>query len=88
MYDVMIRSRLKTLIAERNLERIKAGEDELTIRGIAEATGLSTSIISGLTSNRVRRVDYGTLDKLCNFFQCRIDGILEHIPEQEVHTDA
>jgi putative transcriptional regulator len=77
-----VKSRLKELIAERNLARIRAGQDELSIRGIAQGAGLSSSIISGLTANRTHRVDYNTLDKLCRFLECSPGDILVYVPEE------
>lgn len=63
-----VRPRLKVLIAERNLERIRAGEDPITIRALSAATGLATSTIAALTSGRAKGVEFETLDKLCSFF--------------------
>jgi putative transcriptional regulator len=76
-----IRVRLKTLIAERNLERINAGEPELSIRSVARDAGLSAPVISGLVNNRTHRIDYSTLDKLCRFFDVQPGDLLVYVPE-------
>lgn len=82
-----VRSRLKVLIAERNLERIKQGEPELTIRQIAAGTGLPSSVVSGLTSGRAVRVDFKTLNKLCVYFSVQPGDLLEYVPDNETHLE-
>jgi putative transcriptional regulator len=79
----VVRSRLKVLIHERNTERVRYGKKPLTIRRISELTSLSTSAITGLTTNRIVRYDSETLQKLCRFFNCTPGDILEYVPENE-----
>jgi putative transcriptional regulator len=76
-----IRARLKALIAERNLERINAGEAEMSLRSVARDAGLSVPAISALVNNKTHRIDYTTLDKLCRFFGCTPGDILIYVPE-------
>lgn len=78
-----VRSRLKVLIAQRNVERLQRGEQELTQQQIAEACGLSLSTVNGLTSGRSTRVDFDTLDKLCAYFNVEPGDLLERVPERE-----
>jgi putative transcriptional regulator len=78
-----VRSRLKVLLWERNLARVKAGQPALTIRQIAEDTGLATSTLTGLTANRAKRVDYDTLNILCKYLDCKPGDILEYVPDEE-----
>jgi putative transcriptional regulator len=77
-----VRSRLKLLIAERNIERIKTGQSELTIRRIAEEAGVPPSVISGLTAGRAKQVAFKTLDSLCRYFKVEPGDILEYMPDE------
>lgn len=77
----VVKSRLKVLIAERNLERARQGQEPLTVRGVALAAGLAPSVVGGLTSNRSQRIDFATIDKLCRFFSCQPGELLEYTPE-------
>jgi putative transcriptional regulator len=79
----VVQSRLKVLILERNTERARRGKKPLTTRRIAELVGISESTLTGITSNRTKRTDYETLQKLCRFFNCTPGDILEYIPENE-----
>lgn len=78
----MVKSRLKILLSERNTERLRGGQEPLTIREIATLAGLSPSVVSGLTANRVARVDFTTLDKLCGVLDCQVGDILVYAPDQ------
>jgi putative transcriptional regulator len=83
-----VRSRLKVLLWERNFVRVKAGLPALTIRQIAEETGLATSTLTGLTANRARRVDYDTLNALCKYLECKPGDILEYVADDEDDSEA
>jgi putative transcriptional regulator len=77
----MIRSRLKLLIYERNTARVREGRPLLTVRELAALTGLSTSVVSGLMTNRTERVDFKTLDKLCAVLDCGPGDLLERVAD-------
>ena len=77
----MVRSRLKVLIAERNLQLLREGKPVLTVRRIAEESGLPQSVVTGLTAGRAGRVDFKTLDKLCRYFNVQPGELLEYVPD-------
>jgi putative transcriptional regulator len=79
--ETMVRSRLKLLLSERNTERLRSGQEPLTIRELAELADLSPSVISGLTSNRIARIDFTTLDKICKALDCQPGDILVRVPD-------
>ena len=76
-----VRSRLKLLIAERNVERVRAHQPMLTLRHLAEETGLALSTINGLTTPRAHRIDFKTLNALCRYFDVQPNDILEYVPD-------
>jgi putative transcriptional regulator len=77
-----VRSRLKIILAEFNTARIRAGEQPLTVRALADEISLSPSVITGLTSNRAARVDFKTLEKLCKRLQVQPGDLLEYVPDE------
>lgn len=78
-----VRSRLKVIIAERNLERIKQHQPEITLRQIAAGSGVPPSVISGLTNGRAGRIDFKTIDKLCKYLQIQPGDLLEFVPDTD-----
>jgi putative transcriptional regulator len=83
LVEDVVRSRLKTLISERNTERLRHGKKPLTTLRIAEEANIAHSTLTGLTANRSGMVNFTTLQKLCRFFNCTPGDILEYIPEDE-----
>jgi len=53
----------------------------ITLRDVAQATGLAESTISRIMSGKHTRLDYSTLDKLCDYFGCQPGDLLVYAPE-------
>lgn len=82
--DTMVQSRLKIVWAEYNLKRAREGKDPVSVRQIAKATGLATSTITGLTTNRQQQVHFRTISLLCAFFQCSPGDLFLYTPDDEL----
>jgi putative transcriptional regulator len=80
----VIRYRLKELIADRafRLGRI------VTMDEVARETGLHRMTLSRMANIRgyVTRTDI--LDKLCEYFGCRLEELAQHIPTEQAPTEA
>lgn len=66
-----IQSRLSSLM----------GENRYNIQAVIDKTGLDRSTISNLYHDKVKRIDFKTLDKLCDLFNCDASDILKRIKE-------
>ncbi len=53
----------------------------LTQKGVAEATGLSPTIIGNLYRNNFRRIDNDTAETLCRHFKIRFGDLFEIDPD-------
>lgn len=60
-----------------NLSKIM-GKSRLKIEDIHRGTGLSRTTISKLYHDKMERIDYETLSKLCSFLECQVGDILEY----------
>ncbi len=56
-------------------------ENRYNIQDVYEKTGLSRGTISNLYHDKMQRIDYETLNKLCDLFECEVGDILEHRPD-------
>ena len=65
---IMVNSNLSTLMGKRRY----------SIKDVHEKTGLARSTVSNLYNDKATRIDYETVDKLCNLFQCGVDELLIH----------
>lgn len=61
-----IRCKLSTLM----------GEKRYNIQDVFEKTGVSRSAITELYYDRSKRLDYNTLNKLCELFECAAGDII------------
>ncbi|RJQ25126.1 XRE family transcriptional regulator [Candidatus Parcubacteria bacterium] len=58
------------------------GKHKYNIQDVHLRTGLSRATISNLYHDRMERIDYSTLSKLCRLFNCEVSDILEFIDEE------
>lgn len=59
------------------------GEKRYKIQDVFEQTGLSRATISNLYHDKMQRIDYETLGKLCKLFGCTVGDVLEYIDDNE-----
>jgi len=52
------------------------GEKRYNIQDVFEKTGISRGTISNLYHDKVRRIDYAVIEKLCDLFDCETGDLL------------
>ena len=67
-----IKNRLKILIAEKELKENR----KLTLRTIAQETGVSTNSLTAYNNQDVERFDASVLIAFCKYFHCDVGDIL------------
>ena len=72
----MLRFKLKERIADLEFRERR----RVTIQEIAEATGLNRMTLSKLANHHGANVQTEALDKLCIYFGCRVEDLVEHVP--------
>jgi len=55
---------------------------KITRTSLARITGLRYEIIAQYYNGEVKRVDLVTVSKICHVLKCKINDILEYIPEE------
>lgn len=73
----MLRFRLKELLAEKEFRENRV----VTILEVAEATGIHRMTLSKIANRRGYNPTADILDRLCTYFGCRIEQLVEHVPE-------
>jgi len=58
------------------------GERKLKIAEVARAIDVHRNSITLLYDENATRVDLDTLNKLCVYFQCKLDDLLEFVPDE------
>lgn len=78
----MIRFRLKELIAEKEFQEKR----RLTLNEISEETGITRVTLSRILNQPgwSTRTEY--LNRLCAYFDCRIEELVEYVPDKKVES--
>ncbi len=63
-----ISCRLRVLLAKVNVVRTDQGKPPLSLRRLAEESGVSLSVLAALNTGRSQRIDYNTVDQLLRYF--------------------
>lgn len=80
----MLRYKLKERIADKEF----AERRRVTIQEVAEATGITRNTLSRMLNQHGASVRTENLDRLCAYFKCRIEEIVEHVSERPQETSA
>lgn len=67
----MIKCNLSTLM----------GKNRLTIKDVHEKTGLSRNTISSIYHEKAKGMEFETINKLCELFNCTVGDLLEYVKQ-------
>ncbi len=74
----MLRYKLKELTAEKEFRERR----RVTVQEIAEGTGITRNTLSKMLNQHGASVRSENLDRLCTYFACKIEDLVEHVPDQ------
>ena len=73
----MLRFKLKELIADKSFKE----DRRITIAEIALECDVNRMTLSKIANKKGCTTNTDNLDKLCNYFGCSIDDLVEYIPD-------
>ena len=59
------------------------GERKLKLVDVARETGLHRNTITLLYDETAARVELDAINKLCKFFNCKVEDLFEYIPHTQ-----
>lgn len=74
----MIRFRIQELIAEKQFREGR----RVTLIEVSEATGINRVTLSKMVNQRGYSTVTENLDRLCKYFDCKIEQLAEYVAEQ------
>lgn len=74
----VIRYRLRELIADKSFRDNRT----VTIGDVAEGTGITRRSLSRIINERGYTTGTDALEKLCRYFECRLEEVAEYVPEE------
>ncbi len=85
-----ISCKLRLLLARVNVERAQHGLPVLSLRRLADESGVSLSVLAALHTGKSQRIDYTTIDHLLiyfnSYFRVTTDDLLTWEFPQETHV--
>lgn len=80
----MLRYKLKERIADKEFRERR----RITIQEVAQSTGITRNTLSKMLNQHGASVRSENLDRLCAYFDCRIEELVEYVPERVVSSGA
>lgn len=74
----MIRFKLGEMMEKKQF----AEGRRVSISEVAAATGLNRMTLSKILNQKGYGTGTDTIDRLCQFFGCKVDDLMEHLPDE------
>lgn len=75
---LMLRYKLKQLLADKEF----AERRQITLKEVAATLGINRMTLSKMANRPGANVTTDNLDKLCGYFKCTIQELVEFVPEE------
>ena len=79
----MLRFKIKEMIANKEFSEGR----RVTIGEVAEETGIHRMTLSKMINQRGYNAGTENLDRLCSYFDCRIEELVEYIPDSKISEE-
>lgn len=80
--------RLRVVLAQLNVERLKSDQPAISLRRLAQESGVSLSVLASLHAGRSQRVDYATIDRLLTYFNRFLPVSIDDLFRWEADADS
>lgn len=74
----MIRFKLGEMIEKKQFTEGR----RVTINEVATSTGLNRMTLSKILNQKGYGTGTETVDRLCQYFACKVEDLMEHVPEE------
>tara|TARA_R110000782_G_scaffold22228_2_gene59149 strand:+ start:118 stop:366 length:249 start_codon:yes stop_codon:yes gene_type:complete len=81
--SILIRIRLKEVLAEKEFRDGRV----ITLNEVSKATGIHRATLSKIANEKGCNTGTDNIDALCNYFECRVEDLLVHLPEPVPKVD-
>jgi putative transcriptional regulator len=73
----MLRYKLRERIADKEFQERR----RITIQEVAQSTGITRNTLSRMLNLHGVSIRTENLDRLCAYFDCRVEELVEYVPE-------
>lgn len=75
---------IETMINVRLNEYLKENGNKMSLRLLSEHVGVSREQLRRFASNEMLSLPVELLDKLCIYFECSVEDLVEHQPTEKL----
>jgi DNA-binding Xre family transcriptional regulator len=72
----MIRFKIRELIEKKSFQEGR----RITLSEVSEETGIKRMTLSRIINHNGGNTGVDNVDKLCSYFQCPVEDLMEHVP--------
>jgi putative transcriptional regulator len=76
----LIRFRLREMIIDKEFTEGR----RITFEEISQGTGIQRTTLSRIAGQRGYNTTTDNIDKLCRYFDCSVDKLMEYVPDEEL----
>ena len=76
----MLRFKLRELIAEKTFNE----DRQITLVELARECDVNRMTLSKIVNKKGQSINTDNLDKLCRYFNCKIEDLVEYIPDENL----
>lgn len=76
----MLRFKIKQLLEQKEFNENR----RITINELAESTGINRMTLSKIINHRGHSTVTDNLDRLCAYFECRIEDLVEYVSDDRL----
>lgn len=80
----MLRFKIKELLAKKEFDEGR----RITIGEVAEVTEIHRMTLSKMINQKGYNSGSDNLNRLCTYFNCRIEELVEYVPDEDVLTKS
>lgn len=88
LFQIDVQYMLRFLLKERIADKEFRERRRITLQEVSDETGLNRMTLSKIVNHHGANVRTDVIDKLCDYFDCPVEDIVQHVPQDPPASKA